>query len=159
LNPVGYHAVNAVIHFLSALVLWAIVRRTLRLPYFTNRFESSAGWLALSASLRWAAKTKVTRHRFEFHLPAHGVVKSCLGADRAGEGQVVRPNEKAQRKRVEIIKTSARLTACQPKSIVYYPACARNVLRARPKRHDGALATVDGFPDHHERRQSLALIA
>jgi protein O-mannosyl-transferase len=54
LNPVGYHVVNLVIHFLSAMLLWAIVRRTLRLPYFAGRFEASAGWLALSVALLWA---------------------------------------------------------------------------------------------------------
>jgi tetratricopeptide (TPR) repeat protein len=54
LNPVGYHAGNVLIHFASALLLWAIVRRTLRLPYFAGRFDASAGWLALAAALLWA---------------------------------------------------------------------------------------------------------
>ena len=47
-STVGYHAVNIVIHFLSAMLVWAIVNRTLRLPYFSRRFEQSAGWLALA---------------------------------------------------------------------------------------------------------------
>jgi tetratricopeptide (TPR) repeat protein len=54
LNPSGYHAVNVIIHFLSALLLWAITRRTLRLPYFADRFETSAGWLALVVAMLWA---------------------------------------------------------------------------------------------------------
>ena len=40
LNPVGYHVVNIVIHYFNALLLWAITRRTLRLPYFDGRFAS-----------------------------------------------------------------------------------------------------------------------
>lgn len=54
LNPAGYHAVNAIIHFLSAMLLWAIVRRTLRLPYFAGRFDPVAGWLAFAVAMIWA---------------------------------------------------------------------------------------------------------
>src|SRR4051794_31761364 len=53
-SPVGYHAVNIVIHFLSAMLVWAILTRTLRLPYFGERFEQSAGWLALAIAMLWA---------------------------------------------------------------------------------------------------------
>jgi Flp pilus assembly protein TadD len=54
LNPFGYHMVNALIHFASAMLVWAIVRRTLRLPYFQARFEAAAGWFALLVSVLWA---------------------------------------------------------------------------------------------------------
>jgi Flp pilus assembly protein TadD len=54
LNPAGYHAVNAVIHFFSAMLLWAIVRRTLCLPYFAERFDPVAGWLAFAVAMIWA---------------------------------------------------------------------------------------------------------
>lgn len=54
LNPTGYHAVSFAIHFCSALLLFEIIRRTLRLPYFGGRFEASAGWLALIAAMLWA---------------------------------------------------------------------------------------------------------
>jgi tetratricopeptide (TPR) repeat protein len=54
LDPLGYHLVNFTLHFLSAMLVWAIVRRTLRLPYFAGRFDQSAGWLALCVSLLWA---------------------------------------------------------------------------------------------------------
>jgi protein O-mannosyl-transferase len=54
LNPIGYHLFNVVLHFLAAVLLWAIVRRTLRLPYFNGRFDTAADWLALGVALLWA---------------------------------------------------------------------------------------------------------
>jgi protein O-mannosyl-transferase len=54
LNPLGYHLVNIVIHFLASLLIWAIVRRTLVLPYFGDRFAASAGWLAFATATLWA---------------------------------------------------------------------------------------------------------
>src|SRR5436190_6840705 len=54
LNLAGYHVVNIVIHFLTAILLFAIVRRTLRLPYFRGQFDSVAGCLALAAALLWS---------------------------------------------------------------------------------------------------------
>ena len=35
-NPVGYRVLNIVFHWLSAMVLLGIVRRTLRLPFFED---------------------------------------------------------------------------------------------------------------------------
>src|SRR4051794_12654918 len=60
LNVVGYHAVNLVFHFLSALLLFAIVRRVLRLPYFVGQFDSVAGWLAFGAALLWSVHPLLT---------------------------------------------------------------------------------------------------
>jgi tetratricopeptide (TPR) repeat protein len=54
LKPIAFHATNVVIHFLSALFVWALLRRTLRLPYFAGRFDGSSGWLALAVAMLWA---------------------------------------------------------------------------------------------------------
>ncbi len=54
LDPTGYHVVNLVLHFFTAMLLWGITKRTLRLPYFHGEFEQSAGWLALGVAMLWA---------------------------------------------------------------------------------------------------------
>jgi tetratricopeptide (TPR) repeat protein len=54
LNPAGYHVLNIWLHVLSALLVFAIVRRTLRLPYFGGRFDRAAGPLSLGVALLWA---------------------------------------------------------------------------------------------------------
>jgi protein O-mannosyl-transferase len=54
LSLAGYHVVNVVIHFLSTLLLFAFVRRTLRLPYFGGRFDAAAGGLACVTALLWS---------------------------------------------------------------------------------------------------------
>jgi tetratricopeptide (TPR) repeat protein len=49
-----YHVVNILIHALAALLLFGIVRRTLLLPRFSERYVHSAAWLAAVASGLWA---------------------------------------------------------------------------------------------------------
>ncbi len=49
----GYHAVNLVIHILSGLVLFGIVRRTLRLESTPEAFREAASGLGLCCALLW----------------------------------------------------------------------------------------------------------
>ncbi len=53
LDPFGYRLVHLVVHTLSAILLWRIVARTLRLDFFAGRFASSAEPLGLAAALVW----------------------------------------------------------------------------------------------------------
>jgi protein O-mannosyl-transferase len=59
-NPFGYHLVNVLIHALSALVLFGIVRRTLMLPSLRGRFGSAAIPLALAVALVWSVHPLTT---------------------------------------------------------------------------------------------------
>ncbi|MEO8499150.1 MAG: hypothetical protein ABI614_29135, partial [Planctomycetota bacterium] len=54
LDPFGYRVVHIVFHFLSAMLLWAIIARTLRLDYFEGRFERVAEPLSFASALVWA---------------------------------------------------------------------------------------------------------
>jgi Flp pilus assembly protein TadD len=53
-DPSGYHAYSILIHWLNALLLWAIVRRTLLLDYFAGWFDQAARWLAFAVAMLWA---------------------------------------------------------------------------------------------------------
>ena len=52
-SPWGYHVVNLCIHLLAGLVLFGIVRRTLRRPILGNRYGHTAQWLAWVVTLVW----------------------------------------------------------------------------------------------------------
>ena len=54
LDPFGYRVVHIVVHLLSAMLLWAIVARTLRLDYFQGKFDRVAEPLSFGAALVWA---------------------------------------------------------------------------------------------------------
>ena len=59
-NPVGYHLFNLVVHILAAMLLWSMLRRTLRLQYFEGRFDRAAEPLAFLVALVWAVHPLVT---------------------------------------------------------------------------------------------------
>jgi len=50
----GYHVVNLALHVLAAIVLFALVRRTLLLPMLSAQFGAAATGLALAVALLWA---------------------------------------------------------------------------------------------------------
>jgi tetratricopeptide (TPR) repeat protein len=53
LSPFGYHAGNLGIHILAGLLLFGIVRRTLRAPALAVRFAPAADSLAFACALIW----------------------------------------------------------------------------------------------------------
>ncbi len=54
LRPTGYHLFNLAIHIVSALALLGIIRRTLLLPKFADRFGPHALAYAVPVALLWA---------------------------------------------------------------------------------------------------------
>ncbi len=50
----GYHMVNLAIHLAAALALFGLVRRTLGLAIFQDRFSRSSIWLAAMTATLWA---------------------------------------------------------------------------------------------------------
>jgi tetratricopeptide (TPR) repeat protein len=60
LEPAGYRAVNISIHLLSALLIFAIIRRLLLLPTFERRFDRRNDALALAVAAIWSVHTLQT---------------------------------------------------------------------------------------------------
>ncbi|MHC4609143.1 MAG: hypothetical protein ACYS7M_02205, partial [Planctomycetota bacterium] len=50
----GYHAFNLAVHLISAVLLFAIARRTLHSHLLHERYTASAGWIALAVAAIWA---------------------------------------------------------------------------------------------------------
>ncbi len=50
----GYHVFNVAVHVAAALVLFGLIRRTLRLPRFASRYADLTDELALAVALVWA---------------------------------------------------------------------------------------------------------
>ncbi len=53
LQAAGYHAFNLAIHIASSLLIFGIVRRTLRLPRLADQFAASAGVIGFAIALLW----------------------------------------------------------------------------------------------------------
>ncbi len=49
----SYHAANLTIHLANAFLLWALIRRTLRMPRVPGRWGAAADGLALATALLW----------------------------------------------------------------------------------------------------------
>lgn len=54
LDVFGYHLVNVIIHALTALTLYLLILRLLRLPILEDRYADHAGAIAFLAALLWA---------------------------------------------------------------------------------------------------------
>ena len=96
-NPTGYHLVNVILHWCSAMLLWAIVRRTLRMPYFNGEFDATADWLAAAVALVWAVYPRLWTGRlrdaadgthdgavlsgYALLQPSHGPLSACCAAN------------------------------------------------------------------------------
>ena len=54
LHVFGYHLVNLIIHYITALLLFFFILRTLKLPLLKEQYKGSAYAIALIATLLWA---------------------------------------------------------------------------------------------------------
>jgi len=52
-NPASYRVMSMAIHILASLVLFGLVRRTLLLPKFADRFQHNAHYLAFVIAMLW----------------------------------------------------------------------------------------------------------
>lgn len=57
----GYKAVNLLIHALAGLALFGLVRRTLELPCWAGRFDTTSRYLAGAVALLWVAHPLATQ--------------------------------------------------------------------------------------------------
>ena len=64
LDPVGYHVFNLMVHVLSALVLMAIVHRTLLSGLFPGKISSDQRTIGIRRGAVVAAASAANRDRF-----------------------------------------------------------------------------------------------
>jgi len=50
----GYHAVNLLVHVMSAIAMFGLLRRTLRAPGIAGRYGDAASWVAGAVAALWA---------------------------------------------------------------------------------------------------------
>ena len=73
----AYHATNLLIHILCAALMFAVVRRTLRLPAFGAVSDPTSTHLAFAAALIWAVHP-LNSEVVEARHAAHGVDDGAL---------------------------------------------------------------------------------
>ncbi len=56
-----YHYFNLAVHLLTALILFGIIRRTLRLPQYHLSYARSAPWIAMAVTLLWTVHPLATQ--------------------------------------------------------------------------------------------------
>lgn len=98
-DVVGYHVGNLLIHFLAALVLWGVVRRTLLQPALAARFASVATPLAWCAAALWALHPLQTESVTYIIQRAESLVGLCYFLTLYGfiRSVEVRPDGRASR--------------------------------------------------------------
>ncbi len=95
LLPRPFHATNLAIHLLAGLVLFGLVRQSLRLPKLGERFGAASTGLALATALLWtlhplhSSTIAYTVHRYEsmmglFYLATLWAFVRSIGSERPG---------------------------------------------------------------------------
>ncbi len=77
-QPAGYHAVNFAIHLGCALLLFGVLRRTLRQACWGGRFDAHAVPLAASAALLWAVHPLTTAAVTYISQRAESLASLCI---------------------------------------------------------------------------------
>jgi hypothetical protein len=95
-KPADYHATNLFIHILTALLMFGVIRRSLLLPVFGDRFAGSATRLALASASIWVCHPLTTAcvtyivQRYEslmgmfFLLTLYGAIRGATAGGSAG---------------------------------------------------------------------------
>ena len=60
-RPPVYHLFNLAVHVATGLALYGVIRRTMMLPAFRNRFEKTSSWFAFVVTLLWIVHPMATQ--------------------------------------------------------------------------------------------------